>query len=374
MNYQNRYLFDQVQQDLAKKMVFLAGPRQVGKTTFAKFLLGKQQQAGYLNWDIAAHREKLLKQQLPPTDFWVLDEIHKYKSWRNYLKGLYDQFHEDKKILVTGSARLDLYRRGGDSLQGRYHFLRLYPFTVAELAITKQKDYEQLLKLSGFPEPFLSSSAVDAKRWSRDYRQRLIQEDLLSLEPVHDVGNLELLMLRLPALVGSPLSLNNLREDLQVSHHTIDKWIEIFCKLYAVFKIAPLGSPGIRAIKKAQKHYHFDWSLVTQAGPRFENLVAVHLLKWVHYEQDTQARNVELRYFRDNDGREVDFVITEDDQPIYAIECKVSDDDISKHLNYFKRKFPQCEAWQLTSDAQAHFISKDGIHCAQAMEFLKKLI
>jgi len=203
-----RYLTKQIQIDLQKKMVFVAGARQVGKTTIAKHILPSQ--IGYLNWDIPENREQILKQELPSVNMIVFDEIHKYHSWRNYLKGLYDKMAETRRILVIGSAKLDYYRYGGDSLQGRYHFLRLHPFSVAELNITTFHDLMDLLKLSGFPEPFLSGSETEAKRWSREHRNLLIREEITSLENVSDLGNLELLSLRLPKLVGSPLSINSL--------------------------------------------------------------------------------------------------------------------------------------------------------------------
>lgn len=202
----------------------------------------------------------------------------------------------------------------------------------------------------------------------------MIQEDLLNLERVQDVGNLELLFLRLPELVGSPLSINSLREDLQVSHKTISKWIAIFERLYAIFRITPFGSPKLRAVKKEQKHYHFDWSSVPDESARFENLVAGHLLKWVHFQQDTLGENIELQYFRDIDGREVDFIITKDKTPILAVECKWGDKDTSKSLQYFKSKWPKCETWQVSAAGKKEYISKEGIHVAPATKFLKKLI
>jgi predicted AAA+ superfamily ATPase len=373
MTFTDRYLTQQIQADLNQKMVFLAGPRQVGKTSIATHLL-RDQLSGYLNWDIAAHREFILKHELPHVPLWVFDEIHKYKSWRNYLKGIYDQFGSAKQLLVTGSAKLDINRYGGDSLQGRYHYLRLHPFSVAELKLSTQDDFEQLLLLGGFPEPFLRGSELDAKRWSRHYRERLIQEDIVSLENLRDLGNLELLMLRLPDLVGSPLSVNALREELQVSHKTLENWLTVFSNLFAIFRIPPFGSPLIRAIKKDQKHYHSDWSLVSKKGPRFENLVACHLLKWVHFEQDTKARNVELRYFRDIEGREVDFVITENNQPIYAIECKSSADSISPHLNYFAKKFPSCESWQITAEESQSFVNQYQVKQGPALAFLRDFV
>ncbi len=232
-----RYLQDQVEHDLKHKMVFVGGARQTGKTTLAQALIS--QKSDYLNWDIAEHKEKILKRELPQTKRLVFDEIHKYRSWRNYLKGLYDLRKDDLELLVTGSARLDFYRFGGDSLQGRYHYLRLYPLSAAELKINNLKELSELLHLGGFPEPFLSQSSIQSKRWSREYRTRLIREDILSLESVHDVGNLELLMISLPERVGSPLSIHKLSQLIQVNFKTISKWIQILERLYAIFRVPP---------------------------------------------------------------------------------------------------------------------------------------
>ena len=276
-----RYLADQVKRDLSRKMVFVAGPRQVGKTTLARMLLDSAQ--GYLNWDVAEDRENILRRELPPGELLVLDEIHKYRGWRNYLKGLYDGRRPATRILVTGSARLEAYRFGGDSLQGRYHLLRLHPLSAAELDIGTPGELGDLLALGGFPEPWFGASRVEARRWARDYRTLLIREEVAGLERVQDLGSLELLMLRLPDLVGSPLSVNALREDLQVSHKSVSAWLRVFERLYAIFRLPPFGAPRIRAVKKEQKHYHLDWSLVPDESARFENLVACHLLKWVHF-------------------------------------------------------------------------------------------
>jgi predicted AAA+ superfamily ATPase len=297
-------------------MVFVAGPRQVGKTTFARKLVGRR--AGYLSWDVPADRERILRGELPAAPLWAFDEIHKHRGWRNMMKGLWDGRRPGQRVLVTGSAKLDFYRFGGDSLQGRYHLYRMHPLSVAELRIRTTRDLADLIALGGFPEPFFGKSEVDARRWSREYRGRLVREEITSLERVQDLGRLELLMMRLPELVGSPLSLNALREDLQVSHKTVDLWVRILERLYALFRVPPFGAPKIRAVKKEQKHYHFDWTLVAAPGARFENVVAAHLLKWVHLEEDARGRDLELRYFRDVDGREVDFVVLENRRPILS--------------------------------------------------------
>ena len=368
-----RYLLSQIQSDLKQKMVFVGGPRQVGKTTLAKQII-KKQSGGYLNWDIAEDRERILKRQWPAKNLWVFDEIHKYRQWRNMLKGLYDKFHPKVNILVTGSARLDIYRHGGDSLQGRYHYLRLHPLSVAELNIKTSAEFLTLLKLGGFPEPFFRGAEIEAKRWSREYRTRFIQEDIYSLERIHDLGKLELLILRLPLLVGSPLSLNALREDLDVSHKTVSGWVDILEKLYAVFRITPFGFKKIRAVKKEQKHYHFDWTLVEDQSLRFENMTACHLLKWVHFQQDAKGKDYQLQYFRDIDGREVDFIVSERGKPILAVECKWNDSDIGRGLRYLRQRFHDCEMWQLSATGKKDYISDEKIRVAPALKFLRKLV
>ncbi|MFH0920762.1 MAG: ATP-binding protein [Fibrobacterota bacterium] len=368
----SRYLEKQTLEDLDRKMVFLGGPRQVGKTTMAKSLLSGK--SGYLNWDQPGHREQMLKGELPISNLLVFDELHKYRKWRGWIKGLFDTRSEGQRILVTGSARLDLYRYGGESLQGRYHFLRLHPLSVAELKIKTFKEFSDLLKLGGFPEPYFSGSEQESKRWTREYRTRLLQEDILSVEQVKDIGTMEMLVMRLPELVGSPLSINGLREDLQLNHKTADRWISILERMYAIFRIAPFGPARIRAVKKEQKHYQFDWTLVKTEGERFENLVACHLLKWVHFVQDTEGRDVELRFYRDAFKREVDFVLLEDGKPFQCIECKTSDRKPAEGLSYFKKNFPACDAVQLVAADFKPFVTPAGLKIMPTVPFLQGLI
>ena len=367
-----RYLTASLRRDLARKMVFVAGPRQVGKTTLALGLPGAR--AAYLNWDIAPQRDRILRGELPPGKLWIFDEIHKYRRWRNSLKGLYDGRPRGQRILVTGSGRLDLYRFGGDSLQGRYHLLRLHPFSVAELGMSRPSQLLDLLRLGGFPEPFLGGSETQARRWSREYRSLLVREEIVALERIQDLGHLELLMLRLPELVGSPLSVNALREDLQVSHKAVVSWIGALERLFALFRLAPFGAPRIRAVKKSQKHYHLDWTAVPGEAARFENLVACHLLKWVHFQQDTQGRDLELRYFRDIEGREVDFVLVEGRRPRLLIECKWADAEPDPSLRYLKARFPEAEAWQISATGTKDHQTPEGLRVAPAVRLLATLV
>lgn len=367
-----RYLQSQVEYDLARKMVFVGGPRQVGKTWLGKAVIGDER--AYLSYDVAPHRAAILRRELPATGVWLFDEIHKYRGWRNYLKGLYDQFGPRQRILVTGSARLDLYRFGGDSLQGRYFYLRLHPLSFAELGGDSASDLSDLLALSGFPEPFFGGSESEARRWSLVYRERLVREEVTALETVSDLGKLELLMLALPERVGSPLSINSLREDLQVSHPTLSRWLDVLERLYAIYRVAPFGAPKLRAVKKERKHYHFDWTAVPEPGTRFENLVAGHLLKWAEYQVDTQGRRVELRYFRDIDGREVDFVLTHDGKPIGFVECKLGDATVSSGLKYLLARFPGVPAWQVSPAGAKDYVSAEGIRVCPAHVLLRQLV
>ena len=366
-----RYLRDAIADDLKSKMVFIGGPRQVGKTSLARSLLGVS--AVELNFDVAAQRAAILKRELPPVDTWFFDEIHKFKGWRNYLKGLYDQFGQRRRILVTGSARLDLYRYGGDSLQGRYFHFRLHPLSVAELG-GGHDALTDLLAYGGFPEPFLRGTDRFSRRWSLTYRERLVREEVTGLEVVSDLAKLELLAMSLPGRVGSPLSLNSLREDLQVTHPTVSRWVDILERLYGIFRIAPFGAPLLRAVKKERKHYHYDWSIVPEAGARFENMVASHLLKWVEYQIDVEGRAMELRYYRDHDGREVDFVIAENARPISFIECKLGDAPVSPALKYLHARVPGAASWQISAHGAKDYESAEGIRVAPAARCLAQLV
>lgn len=371
---EKRYIYQLVKEDIAQKMVFIGGPRQVGKTYFAKaFAASDFTQSKYMNWDNDDDRIAILNREIPKSSLLILDEIHKNRKWRGLVKGLFDHFHPDLKILVTGSARLDYYRFGGDSLQGRYHYLRLHPLSVKELGIDNQSDLLKLLKLGGFPEPYFSGSERTAKRWSKTYRQRLIREDLASLEKTEDLARLELMTMRLPELVGSPLSINALREDLDVSHGTATKWLQILERMYHVFTVHPFGAPKIKSVKKEFKHFHYDWSLVGDEGGRFENFVGSHLLKWCHWMEDAEGEDMELRYFRDKEQREVDFVVVLNRKPILFCEVKLSDRSTSSQLRYLKKKFPNVRAVQVSLANTDTIIGPDGIEKLSALQFLNSL-
>ena len=341
----SRYIFEPIQQDLsANKMVFIGGPRQVGKTTLARRFIGSKDQ--YLNWDKDTDRALLLKDKIDISQkLLVLDEIHKYRHWRNLLKGYYDKFSPDLNFIVTGSAKLDHFRKGGDSLLGRYHYWRLHPLSLKEISKNPNKsDLKALLEYGGFPEPFISQSKVSQQRWQMQRVARVVQQDLRDLETVKDVSLMELLAQNLHSKVGSALSIKSLQEDLQVSPNTVERWVQLLEAVYYCYRISPFGPPKIKAVKKAQKLYMWDWSEVEDRGARFENLVAGQLLKFCHYQEDANGLKTQLRYFRDTvTEREIDFIVLQKGRPLFAVECKSGEKQLSASLvkNAARLKIPK---------------------------------
>lgn len=324
-------------EDLAEKMVFVGGARQVGKTTFAQSLLRgyRPGHPGYLSWDDPEQRRRILARDWPASEkLLVLDELHKYARWRNLIKGTYDTQKEAHSFLVTGSARLDHYRKGGDSLMGRYHYYRLHPLSLPEVGYETGAE-DALLRLGGFPEPFFKQSERALRRWHLQRLARVLHEDLRDLERVREVSLVERLADALPDRVGSPLSVKRIARDLEVDFKTAARWITILENLYYAYRIPPFGAPRIRAVRKEQKLYLWDWSQVPGDGARFENLVAGHLLKFCHFVEDTEGHRMELRFLRDVDRRELDFVVVKDRRPLFAVECKTGERSLSPHIPYF---------------------------------------
>lgn len=360
-----RYLLNFIKEDLARKMVFLGGPRQVGKTHLAQAL-----NPLYLNWDDYDDRRRILGKDWPPDARLVaLDELHKYARWRNFLKGIYDTQKSRHSFLVTGSARLDHYRKGGDSLLGRYHYYRLHPFSLSELGGSRDH-LDQLLRFGGFPEPLLQAEERAHRRWQRERVSLIAREDLRDLEQVREISLIERLADALPERVGSPLSIKNLAQDLEVDQKTATRWITILESLYYAYRIPPYGAPRIRAVKKEQKLYLWDWSQVANAGARFENLVASHLLKYCHFLEDTQGHRMELRYLRDTDKREVDFVVIRDHKPLFAVECKTGEKALSPHIPYFQARTPIPQFYQVHL-GKAHREPMPGVEILPFTEFCR---
>ncbi|MBN1773564.1 MAG: ATP-binding protein [Deltaproteobacteria bacterium] len=346
-----RYLEAAVRDDALAdhKMAFLSGPRQVGKTTLARTLLSSPHNE--FSWDDQRFRIRWVKDPVGAVADRgegpiLLDEIHKDRRWKSRLKGLWDLRGRELPIVVTGSARLDLFRRSGDSLLGRYLPYRLHPFTLGERPDPPTPDrilqqttpvfpFEDLLALGGFPEPLLAGNQARARRWSRLRTERLVYEDLRDLRHVHDLQALRVLADLLPDRVGSPLSVNSLREDVGVAYGTVREWVQILEALYHVLLVRPWAGRLSRTLRAEPKLYLYDFLPVEGPGPRRENLAALHLLKACHAWTDLAHGDFALHYLRTREKHEVDFLVVRDRRPWMLVECKSNDHEPAPALRKF---------------------------------------
>ncbi|MEK7298753.1 MAG: ATP-binding protein [Candidatus Margulisiibacteriota bacterium] len=334
-------------EDLPEKIILLSGPRQSGKTTLAKSL---NPLATHLNYDESDDRDVISKKTWDPqTPLIIFDELHKMQEWKRYLKGLFDTRGIPPQMLVTGSAKLDTYRKVGDSLAGRFFYFRLHPLDIQEVgnALPAQESFNLILECSGFPEPFLRGKTQYYGRWAKSHQDIILRQDMLDLERVTDIHAIELLIDLMSRRVGSTVSYANLAQDVQRDPKTVKKWFGFLENLYLTFPIRPFGTKLARAYLQQPKHYLYNTAAVKgDMGAKFENLVACALLKELHWQQDTQGRSLDLCFLRTRDGHEVDFVIVENNRPIYMIECKWTEPDLSS-LNYFHNHFKKIPAVQL---------------------------
>ncbi len=335
-----RQLVSYIEHDLNKKLIFVSGPRQCGKTTLSRQLSCKQVE--YYNYDITADRKIILKEQWPiKPGLIIFDEIHKMKKWKSWLKGIWDGKSDVQQFLVTGSARLNWLKKSGDSLAGRFYGYRLHPFSYNEVyTVYKQDTLTELLSRGGFPEPFLAKTEREQHLWRKSHLDRIIKDDVNSLVQVSDSKQLELLVDLLAERVGGTISYANIASDLKVSPPTIKRWIELLENLYVIFTIYPYSKASYRSLKKEPKIYFYDTGRIPQEnqGARLENLVATHLLKRNHYLEDTTGQSVELYYVRDKEKREVDFLTTKNKKIEHLIEVKSSDNNLSTSLKYYADK------------------------------------
>lgn len=357
-------------------MVFLTGPRQVGKTYLAKNIQEEFKNSIYLNNDDIDDTVIIHKREWAPSnELIVLDEIHKMKGWKNYLKGTFDTRTPQQTFLVTGSARLETFRQTGDSLAGRYFSYRLHPVSVRELSGTV-KPYEAvnlLNKLGGFPEPFLSGSEEEAARWRKQYFTDIVREDIMDYSRINEMRVIKLLLEMLRKRVGSPVSFTSLAEDLQVAVNTVRKYINILESLNIIFVIKPFHKNIARSILKEPKIYFYDSGFVDgNEGIKLENTVAVCLLKNSHYLQDIKGADTDLYYVRTKDKRETDFAIADKNAITHFIEVKLSATGVSPHLRYFKARHLSAKAVQLVHNAR-YDIETDGIQIVRAGEWLANL-
>ncbi|MFH1282425.1 MAG: AAA family ATPase [bacterium] len=353
----------------SRQMRFISGPRQCGKTTIAKAHLAKLNcSAFYYNWDRREvrtryrlendflHHDLLNSPSQSSKRYWVcFDEIHKMPKWKNILKDFFDSHEKEINFIITGSARLDMFKRSGDSLAGRYFLFRLNPFLLSELCGRKletvlpekhaidyieksiahkkheQKAMESMLKLSSFPEPLLKNNSLFARKWHESYMEKIVKEDLRDLSSIHQMEKVIDLIYLLSAGISSPLSIKSLKEELELNFNTVKNYINYLMLVFVLFQIPPYHKSMKRVIRKEKKAYFYDISPVQNEAARFENYIALELKIRIDLWNDIQQDKYDLFFFRTREGKETDFVITKNGAPYFLCEAKLSSTNIDKH-------------------------------------------
>lgn len=357
-------------------MLFVSGPRQVGKTTSCKTAAASFPESAHLNWDVpddavdiaagpgaVARRLELGRVRGEPLIV-VFDELRRFGPWKGFLKGFFDTYEATSRVAVTGSARLDVFKAGGDSLMGRYFPYRMHPLSVAELLHPEPADglvrpparlddeqWQGLRRWGGFPEPFIRQQTRFANRWRRLRSQQLLAEDLRDLTRIAELGQVQVLARLLRARAGQLTSLTSLSRDVRASIPTISRWLETLERLYWSFAVRPWHRNVTRALRKEPKYYLWDWTLADEPGARAENLVASALLKAVHFWTDHGLGDFGLHFVRDKEKREVDFLVSRDGEAWFLVEVKSSaSGGISPALGRFQRQTGAAHAFQVVLD------------------------
>lgn len=390
-------------ENLGRQMRFIAGPRQVGKTTLVKgFLSEKNCGELYYNWDLRSTKNRFkedpyfynadaLEKKNISKPWICFDEIHKFPKWKDVLKDAFDSFEDKYHFIVTGSARLDLFRRAGDSLSGRYFLFRLLPLSLFELTgnqlilpandagefiesclshSSRQSDMELLLKFGGFPEPFVKGDEVFSSNWHDAYVDTLLKDDLRDLTKIHELENVATLMHLLPNKVGSPLSINSLREDIDVSYNAVKSYVRALVLTYIIFMVPPYSKKLARTVKKENKVYFFDWSQVKEESKQFENYIACELKHHTELWTISTKYKFELFFVRTKDGKETDFLITRDSKPYFLVEVKMSSDNLESHNLDHKKQLGNIPIVQLVHRADILKAGKGGAYVISASRFL----
>lgn len=401
-----RRLYDSiVQQHLREnreEMLLISGPRQSGKTTVSKHT---ERLARYvhLNWDNEDDKKIILQGPKAIMEFAHLetleakkpiiafDEVHKHPDWKNFLKGFYDTYHKKAHIVVTGSARMDVYKKGGDSLMGRYLHFRMHPLSVAECLrtnipkkeIQKPKkisdlQFNRLFEFGGFPKPFSVHKKSFHQQWQRLRHHQLTNEDIRNVNVVHDLNRLEMLMMFLRDHAANQITYHSLAKLVRASVDTITRWIEVLETFYYCFRVQPWSKNITRSLLKEPKLFLWDWSIVKDPGAKAENFIALHLLKAVHYWTDAGFGEYGLYYLRTIDKKEVDFVVTKNDKAWFLVEVKLSNDHkINPHLAEFQKQSGAQHAFQVVINMP--YVNKDcfSVHepiIVPAKTFLSQLV
>ena len=350
-----------------RQMALVSGPRQVGKTTACRLLTDQ-----YLNWDSTYDRRRLLRgpeklaetlgldRLRATTPVAVLDELHKYTKWKSLLKGFFDTYGDQVRLIVTGSSRLDVFRRGSDSLMGRYLLYRMHPWSVGESLRTNlpvrevwppaeiaAAEWDALWEHGGFPEPFLRRDARFTRRWRSLRQEQLSREDLRELARVTDLGTMQTLVEILAEQSAQQLVYSNLAREIQVSVDTVKRWVDLLSRLHYGFMVRPWFTNVAKALRKEPKWFQRDWSGVGNEGARAETFVACHLLKAVEGWTDLGFGEFELRYLRDKQKREVDFLVVKDRKPWFLAEVKLSETSLSPSLVHFLAQTKATHAFQV---------------------------
>lgn len=381
-------------------MLFLMGARQVGKTVLSQIIAKQYTQFVYLNWDDDEHRKLILSGQkfiesiFPPQRIGekpliIFDEIHKYKNWKNFMKGFYDVYKQNYHIVVTGSSRLDIFYKGGDSLMGRYLPYTIHPVSLGEFNPHKlqglyrlpyhvnKEDLEALYQFGGFPVPFLKRDLEMYTQWKKTRRSQLFREDIRDMTHVHEIAQLELCAQLLEYQSGGILNRSALGQKLQVSLPTIGRWLEILRQFYFAFTLQPWSKNIPHSLIKEPKVYLNDWSLISDPGARFENFVACHLKKSVDFWSESGKGEFELYFLRDKNQREVDFLVTRDQNPWLLVEAKTSEQTLASPISYYQKLLAAPFAFQVTKKVpyvDYDCFSKEGAFIVPAQTFLSQLV
>ncbi len=345
-----RYLKSYIYTDLPEKIVILMGPRQCGKTTLAKALYTSYD---YFNFDALSDREALFAQQWDrDKKLIIFDELHKMENWKQWLKGIYDTEGIPPEYIVTGSAKMNTFKKTGDSLAGRHFQFRLHPFDLKELCQFSNEPaenlFEQLWTCSGFPEPFIKGTRQYYKRWRTTHLDLILKEDLPDLATVQDINSIENLILLLKNRVGGSVSYSNLARDLQKDINTVKRWLILLENLYIIYRVTPYSKNIARSLLKEPKFYFYDHNYTeNDDGAKLENIVANALKKACHFLYDTQGTKANLHYLRTKDGKEIDFLLVLDDKPSHMIEVKTSDDKPHQAFKHFEKFLPDTSKIQL---------------------------
>ena len=365
-----------IEKDLTNKIILLTGPRQSGKTTLAKSL---RESYDYLNYDAAEDRIVLQEKSWDRNKSLVIfDELHKMPKWKTFLKGVYDKEGSSPNILVTGSAKLDTFKKVGDSLAGRYFQFRLHPIDIKEASKFWRDDIQEitnrLLECGGFPEPFLSGSGTYYQRWRRTHTDIILRQDLIDTQAVRDIKAIETLIELLKKRVGSTISYSNLARDLECDPNTIKRWLNLLEDMYIIFRVTPFHHNIARSLLKEPKYYFYDIGLIDSdnLGAKIENLVACSLLKHLHWLEDTTGVSTDLHFLRTKDGREIDFLVCAGKENT-MIEVKLKDDNPAAAFAHFQQFMPNTKSVQLVLELKKEKTFNHGLEIRQLGSYLANI-